>query len=81
MSLASDMSADFRDRENRNAKACETLALLGYYWNGCKWTDEPTAEDRLEAIRKVIDDGPLYNDKTDRIDHILRPTWRKPRGA
>lgn len=50
------------------------LSKLGYYWHRGQWTNQPTAEQRLEAIREAVagTGTPIPDDILD----ILSPTWR-----
>jgi hypothetical protein len=84
--------AEFKDYEKRNMafragfemamkvvteSANGKLTDLGYRWNGTAWTDEPTAEQRLEAVRQVLDNDDLQGDDQQRaLNDILAPTWR-----
>lgn len=58
------------------ASASRKLSEMGYRWTGTDWTDEPTAEQRLEAIKEMVS-GPLFHGaRWSSLMGILSPTWR-----
>lgn len=74
------------DCQIQNEQAREKLRSLGYRWSGTAWTDEPTEEQRLEAIKALIDSRShigtlagipvMSNDGIKALQAILSPTWR-----
>lgn len=67
-----------QEEDFRNRRACNLLTDLGYRYDGVKWTDEPTAEQRLEAVRHAVSDWRHSNPMMviQYLVEILSDTWR-----